>query len=824
MAIAGGLGVLLLLLPALGLGGLWVRAAWRTQDLRTCLTLGAVVGFSAHLVALNALCYLWPPERSGWGLLVVEAGLLAWAVFRGGIRGRAGDEVQAAQAGGKLPLFFRIALGILITLWVVEALRFGPTDVGNHSAVTGLLTRHTLPVSHPYDPAQALTYHYGPDLLGASLGAMTGLKPWWVLHVWTAVLAVLLFMTAREFIRAAAQREGRAGVPLEAGLCLLLFLLAGGFQWVNWVRLRPGLFNFFEPSFSWDGLPSLFRLQALAAGWIWWLAVWTGVLRWPRQEASANRACSPAIPFGLMLGALMLLAEHAGLLLGLALLVVTLHRLWRGRSAARVPGAAGARGGSLCPDDLSGWVAAGMLSVALALVQGGMLTGLFLKLPGTEHAAAHWTGTFWPTFPDTANYTRVTPHDGRYWQVYFRDLGLAPPLAVVLCLWAFRRDSRAPLATRILLAASWPGLLLGLYLRPADLPSESFRFSQFFAGCVYAATGFWLARAWLAGAPAWRRALAVAGVVLLCLQGLRVTTVTAVLVMPCIPFDYDAGQEEALKAVAARGQAAEGILSEARTIYADPVPPVPAILGRPLPFGDPKVASWFKGSPAWKAAVAAPSPVNLRAARMRWVCVNSEDLPRAVVLLEGLDSFERVGPPGRFGTFRLYRYAGPWEIADDGFANLRRIMRRPLAEARLGEQRLPAEAVAALMDGLPETGIELDRGALARDGLAGLLPGPQVVNAVWLDGGAGTKLTADELDFAAELLRPDGGWTPAPGTLQWLRSPGRPESVLLRFAPCVAQAVRVRFKPHRADGSPEPGLKLVEFWVGLVTERATGQP
>jgi len=68
MEILRGTPAFALLLPALVLGALRAQRAWRTRDAFTLLTLGAVVGLSTHLVALNALCYLLRPGLAAWSL------------------------------------------------------------------------------------------------------------------------------------------------------------------------------------------------------------------------------------------------------------------------------------------------------------------------------------------------------------------------------------------------------------------------------------------------------------------------------------------------------------------------------------------------------------------------------------------------------------------------------------------------------------------------------------------------------------------------------------------------------------------------------------
>ena len=371
MLILRGLGAVVLLLPALALGAFWVRAAWRTRDAFTCWSLGPVVGLSAHLAGLNLLCHLVRPLSAGLVLTVAELAVLLVAAGRF-YRASSTPEMPAAANAGRAREpsaavwrslgVFRWVLLVIVALWVFQAIHLGPTDPVVHSAVSGVLARRGLPSPNPCDPAQVLVYHYGLDLLSATLGEMTGLRPWQALHLWTAWLALWLAIMACEFLRAAAERAGEKPSGLELGLGLTVFLLGGGLAWVNWVLDRPGLVTVFETGFAWDGLSSLFRLPAVASGWVWWLALWTALLRWPRTAPGRSRAGSPSVPFGVLLGVLPLLAEHVALVLGVVFVILTIHRLVRGADS------------SLCPPDLAGWLAAGALGLGLGVFGGGAWT------------------------------------------------------------------------------------------------------------------------------------------------------------------------------------------------------------------------------------------------------------------------------------------------------------------------------------------------------------------------------------------------------------------------------------------------------------------
>ena len=807
MWVAQLLAIVGLLSPVVALGTLWCRMAWRTNDRRACLFLGVLTGISAHLVALNALSYLIRPAAAGWCLFAAESLLTACTILWARMKRRA---VLAPWAAGEVektrPIvaFFGLVLLAVIVAWVYQAFTLGAVDAIWHASLCGVLARNGLPTFHPFDPSCVLAYHYAPDLLVASFAGMTGWPHWELMECWTALGIPLLAAAGHEFLRAASEREDRPLSKFELYLALTAFLLGGGLGWLRALTgCGPG---FFHRDGGWDGLSSLCRMSAIASGWTWLLGIWAAVLRWPREAPTQPRGMSPAIPFGLMLGILPLMAEHAAVLLGVAFLVLTLLRT---RTSAME---------TLRPADLPAWLAAGALAVGIGLVQGGFVTVATLGLSHQEGWSLRWTGTFWPSFPNVGIMaSRHPPGSAEYFWTLARDYGIAPLLAPILLYWAFRRRSQAPLSARVLLATTATGMPLALYV----VDPNTFRYGQAFAGAVYLGAGLWAARVFLSHGRTLVKAVAGLLLLLLLLQGARLTVLSSIERFPGEPYQCDAGMQEALRTIEAEGRAREGILTAVGYAEANPVPPTPALLGYVVPCSEERLSPWLHRSQAWLGALQTPSPRNLFAARTRWVCASENMRIRNVPLLEGLPSFEAYGPKGENPIYFLYRYAGSWELPKQGLDDIRRLYRYAPTAIRLGERPLRLGDQRALMDGRTDTGPRLNAEVLSKEGLLAVWPKALPVSLVWLAGADGTMLGSD-FEVAVSVLRADSVWEPATRPLA-IRFAERPLALGVRFEPSQAAGVRVFLKPKPPRAAPEQ-VTLTEVWIGNATEYEPFRP
>ncbi|MCK6472465.1 MAG: hypothetical protein L6R28_12040 [Planctomycetes bacterium] len=700
MEVLRGLAVLACLLPPLALGAAWARRAWRSSDAHTCLALGGLAGLSAHLVALNALSYLILPGTAAAALLGIEcAALLLCFLF-----GRESLRLDFAACRDDVKAVWPWLLPVA-GLWIIHLLYQGGSDQLFHASLCKPLEIAGLPNTHPYDTAQVLIYHYGLNLLGASLGGFTGLEPWLAMHVTMAVLVPLALGGCVEFLRAAAARDGRT--PSRAYVLggTLLFALGGNLRWTAVLVGNEPLFMPGDPRFACDGLGAVFAAPALLSGWAWLIGIFAMALRWPEGDAP-GRGFSPAIPLGLALAAVNLLAEQAALAAAVALTVFAISRLRKGWSATR---------------DLIG---AGVLGLGVALVQGGMAAGAALGLTADANIRFAWTGTFAPSFPSIAE--RLYPGDAGYaamwWQDYAHTLLLLPLFAA----WALK--PRAPAAVRWLVGATLPGALGALYLTLSLNEYDLFRFYQLYFTAAMLATGVWVAH-YVSGA---RRGLAWAAVIalgVLCLQGVRTTAAGVLLLYDELPYRYDAGQIEALKAIDDAGRSGEGILSQSsRTPYH--LPASPGVLGKAVFASDPNTQTTAFRGRAWERALACPSPGNLRTARTRNVGLEPAYLANGLPLLEGFSWFERRGPFGANPRYYVYRFTGEWAARDEAPWRLRSMERFAVTgDSTLGGRTLSMQALSALYDGDPLTAVPLPVDALSGEGLVLELANDPAANA-----------------------------------------------------------------------------------------------
>jgi hypothetical protein len=317
-----------------------------------------------------------------------------------------------------------------------------------------------------------------------------------------------------------------------------------------------------------------------------------------------------------------------------------------------------------------------------------------------------------------------------------------------------------------------------------------------------------------------RRALLAAVAALLTVQGVRLT-LAHVVVSPTRyrTLQYDPGLTQALRAIEAAGRAHEGIMAEVVTDNkVRPVrsPAAPALLGRPVRAAATGAQAWTEYSRPWLMALDCPSPVNLRAAGLRWVVLDGEGLARAVPLVAGLDAFERFGGDGSYGAFRVYRYGGTWEVPSDGLSDLRSIQRFRFRAASLGEGRLAPRELQALMDGRLETCVPLDATRLEREGLTAIWEGRPALGLVWLALADAADMKPQELGATWVFLDAEGRWTAPAVPPRAVDSATRPGTFAFRIAPLTCCGLCLRLKGRGL--SREGVVRVGEFWAGAATE------
>jgi hypothetical protein len=119
-----------------------------------------------------------------------------------------------------------------------------------------------------------------------------------------------------------------------------------------------------------------------------------------------------------------------------------------------------------------------------------------------------------------------------------------------------------------------------------------------------------------------------------------------------------------------------------------------------------------------------------------------------------------------------------------------------------------------------ETVVELDAEALANDGLIASSYAP-AVSAVWLRAKDDTRLLDNEFEIGVEVLTRNGQWAAPNQPVRFIRSPGRPEAVAIRFGDVRTDAVLIKMR-RRAPGAVRPTVPLAEVWIGAVSEDPPG--
>ncbi|MBE7462461.1 MAG: hypothetical protein HS116_03105 [Planctomycetes bacterium] len=776
---------LLLFLPC-ACGAAWVARSWKTRDTGTCLTLGSAVGLSAHLVALNVLSYLLLPVAAGWILAAAEA--MIWAALVGLKRFRFEFRDWFETVRAAAPVLVPVALA-----WAYDALEDGGTDQLTHSAKAMVLSKHGLPVPHPFDPQSIFTYHYGPDLLGAAWGGMTGLPPWWTFNVWLAALGILALLLVLEGLRAVFAVGGAALDAWTARLGVAGFALGGSFAWTEWLN---GAEPFFPPqraAYACEGFAYCAKTLSMGAGWVGLLALLVAWLRWPKRDPAATDLWGPALPLGLLLGGGWLLAPHAAFPAACVLAAVGVARIVP--RFVQAPAIEWRTLGVACA-----------LGLGLGFVQGGALPAQLLGFPEAAEARLAWTGSWVPSIPAMVDgrMTSVSLLEPLGFTLMWRELGPvagAFPLLIV----AWRGTSAHATGIRLILVATLPALALGLYARVGLNAFETYRFNQFALTGASLSAGIWLG-GWCESKPTWLpRACACVLAGVLSLQGVRYLAQGVAEAVPFLPFQYDAGQAEAVAFVQARGALREGVLTDVLGFSA-----VPGLTGEPMACADPGTDRFNRPGDAWLRALDTPSPRNLRAARCRWLALRPDQWARSAPLLEGLSAFRRVQAFGEEPAYALYRYDGSWELPDGCLWQARKLRRHAATRALCDGRPVSERALLAWLDGNAQSAAESGHEIMLE-----LAPGAEgrapKTNLVWLLCTQPCPETGWRLEILEQRERAGGftyAWTEIDAaSAEKLALPERPHAWGFGFVPQAVAAIRLR-----ANG---PAPSICELYAGL---------
>ena len=172
------------------------------------------LGIVAVLLTTNLSAYLIPGAPSAWFGLLAPSALAAFTAFRSG-------EVRLPSRRtflASLPLLVSAA-GIYVLAFAGRA-QVRPGEETWHYALTLRMARGAFPPVTPYGQDAGIGYHYGPDLLAASIVNTAGVPPWTASVALTAFLVVALILAAVGFAR-----DSGAPLPLAIGAGAVLGLL-----------------------------------------------------------------------------------------------------------------------------------------------------------------------------------------------------------------------------------------------------------------------------------------------------------------------------------------------------------------------------------------------------------------------------------------------------------------------------------------------------------------------------------------------------------------------------------------------------------------------
>lgn len=167
-----------------------MRAGLRLRGGLESAALALPVGLVLHVLVANALAYVLPVRAAI--VLTFALMLLAGVVWLGRARDEPLEWELARPARLALSGLAVLAFWATLALGLAEVFR----DDGAHAAMARLLEQGYFPPCSPCNPSLRLAYHYGSDLLVASLIALSGLDAWTAIDVTRALLVLAVLQLA----------------------------------------------------------------------------------------------------------------------------------------------------------------------------------------------------------------------------------------------------------------------------------------------------------------------------------------------------------------------------------------------------------------------------------------------------------------------------------------------------------------------------------------------------------------------------------------------------------------------------------------------------
>ena len=188
-----------------------------------------ILGFLAVLLTTNLVAYVIPGAAAAWVGLLVPTAISTVIAWRSGALARIsrGSVISLLALATASSGVFLFALANRTHVWF--------TDETWHFPLALRLARGVFPPATPYGPDAGIGYHYGYDLVAATIISTTGAPPWAAFYVLMSFLVVTLILAAAGF----AYHIG-APLPLAAGIGATVGMFSG--------RFNVGLPPYFEPS------------------------------------------------------------------------------------------------------------------------------------------------------------------------------------------------------------------------------------------------------------------------------------------------------------------------------------------------------------------------------------------------------------------------------------------------------------------------------------------------------------------------------------------------------------------------------------------------
>lgn len=442
-----------------GLGGwLLVAHVFRLKS-RERLMVGLASGMILFIVLSNLLAQVVALPLAFWGaaLLILAAGAGA-AIYAAWKQQRIRIRIQDLLSWRQL-----VALFALIFIFEMIGRGLALFDEYLHLPLISIMAAGDFPPPFYLDPSKPMSYHYGLQILAASMVRLGGFFPWSAWDLSKAIAIAMTLVLGWQWIRRVTNSERAATlgtflVTFGGGARWLLLLVPA--SWLLWMSngvtltntgadTAPNLFLALSRPWPVEGggsspfpfafhngifVPVMFILGSTGA-----MSFMTAILLL-MLTARRNFSVPASILIGLIFASLALSAEHlfvffwAGVLLAGAIYWIRLRL-----SREKVP-----------RDLLLGWGIVLLISAGLSVVQGGYLTeaarSIFLRLQGVSVAQGPYDYFYftlrWPPGLTSAHLGDLSFLNPRQIFVLLAELGpalLMVPFASAYAWWGIRR-------------------------------------------------------------------------------------------------------------------------------------------------------------------------------------------------------------------------------------------------------------------------------------------------------------------------------------------------------------------------------------------------